>query len=61
MNVALFSPEGKEQYKKIVCEELWLRYFNDTLRKQRIITEYEHQMMLLKIMERTAKLTEGIR
>ena len=60
MNVALLSPEGKEKYKKIVCEELWLRYFNDTLRKQRIITEYEHRAMLLKIMERTSNLSEGI-
>lgn len=60
MNAALLSPEGKEQYKKSVCEELWLRYFNDTLRKQRIITDYEHRRMLLKIKERTASLSKGI-
>lgn len=60
VNVARLSPEGKEKYKKIVCEELWLRYFNDTLRRQRVITEHEHRMMHLKIMERTASLTKGI-
>lgn len=59
-DVLKLSPEGKETYKKFVCEELWLRYFNDTLRKQRIITEDEHRMMFQKILERTAKLSKGI-
>lgn len=53
-------PESREKYKKIICEELWLRYFNDTLRKQQIITEHEHRMMFLKILERTASLSKGI-
>lgn len=22
------SPEGKERYKTIICEELWLKYYN---------------------------------
>ena len=60
MRINELSSEGRERYKKIVCEELWLRYFNDTLRKQRIITEHEHQMMFLKIIERTANLSKGI-
>lgn len=59
-DVLNLSPESKEKYKSIVCEELWLRYFNDTLRKQRIITEEEHRMMFLKILERTAKLSKTI-
>lgn len=59
-DVVKLSPEGKEKYKNIVYEELWLRYFNDTLLKQQIITEDEHIRMFQKILERTAKLSKGI-
>ena len=59
-DIQKLPPESREKYKKIICEELWLRYFNDTLRRQRVITEHEHRMMLLKIMERTASLMKGV-
>lgn len=60
MNVAQLSESGKEQYKKVICEELWLRYFNDTLRKKNIISEKEHRMMFVKIVERTGSLLKGL-
>lgn len=40
--------------KAIIIEELWLIYFNDTLRKQGLISEREWVQMTNKISERTA-------
>lgn len=61
MNVALLSEKEKEQYKKVVCEELWLKYFNSSLRKQRVITEKEFLRMNTLILERTQRLLNGIK
>lgn len=55
MIVTKLSPEGKEYYKTIVCEELWLRYFNSTAFDAGLITEDEHRKMLVKIIERTGQ------
>lgn len=60
MNVAQLSKEGKEQYKKVICEELWLRYFNDTLRKKDVISEKEYRKLQIAIMERTGSLLKEI-
>lgn len=60
MNIAQLSEKEKERYKKVICEELWLRYFNDTLRKKNIISEWEYRMMFVKIIERTGFLLKGI-
>lgn len=60
MDVTQLSEIGKEQYKKVICEELWLRYFNDTLRKNNIISEKEYRMMFVKIVDRTGSLLKGL-
>lgn len=60
MNVVQLSKEDKEQYKKVICEELWLRYFNDTLRKKEVISEKEYRKMQIAIIERTGSLLKEI-
>jgi len=45
-------------YKKIILEELWLIYYNDTLLAKGVITESIHRMMSLKIHQRTRSLLE---
>lgn len=59
MDYTKLSDEGKAKCKNAVLEELWLMYYNDTLRKQGIITELEHRKMYLKISERTRMLLKG--
>lgn len=44
-----------EQQRRIVVEEIWLRYFNDTLLQKGLITQQEHQKMILKIQEETER------
>lgn len=59
MDYIKLSAEGKAKCKKAVFEELWLKYYNDTLHKQKLITEAEHRKMLIMISERTQKLLKG--
>ena len=40
--------------KAIIIDELWLIYFNDTLREQGLISEREWIQMKSKIYENTA-------
>lgn len=56
MTYTQYSEEGKALYKKVICEELWLRYFNDTLRRHRIITERDYLKMNEAILVRTSQL-----
>lgn len=59
MDYTMLSDKAKARCKKVVLEELWLKYYNDTLRKHGIITELEHRKMSLKISERTRMLLKG--
>lgn len=59
MNFAKLSEEGRAKCEKVVFEELWLKYYNDTLRKQGLITETEHRKMHLMISKRTQSLLKG--
>lgn len=45
--------EMSEWYKTIICEQLWLTYFNDTLRSKGLITEWEYQRMREQIRTQT--------
>lgn len=38
---------------EVIYEELWLTYYNDTLRSKGLITEREHRAMKLLIHRRT--------
>lgn len=60
MNVTLLSEEEKERYKKAICEDLWLKYFNRTLHNQGVITEREYLKMNTLIVERTQRLLKWI-
>lgn len=60
MNFAQLSAEGKECYKKVICEELWLKYYNDTLRRHGIITDKEYLKMHEVILVRTARLLQEV-
>ena len=42
---------------KIQYEQLWLRYFNDSLLAQGIITKEEHQKMNTRIVNRKGRVT----
>jgi len=44
-----------EQRRRIVAEEIWLRYFNDTLLQKGLITKQQHLRMILKIQEETER------
>lgn len=59
MDYTKLSDEGKAKCKRAALEELWLKYYNDTLRKHGLITELEHRKMSLKILERTRMLLKG--
>lgn len=59
MDYTKLSDEGKAKCKQAVFEELLLKYYNDTLHKQKLITEAEHRKMLIMISERTQKLLKG--
>ena len=50
---------SNEQRRKVVSEELWLHYFNDTLFAKGVITEKEHLKMNLEISLRTQRLLKG--
>lgn len=56
INVARLSEKGRELYKKVICEELWLNYYNSTLRKHKVITEREYLNMHEVILKRTNQL-----
>lgn len=60
INVALLSEEGKELYKKVICEELWLNYYNSTLRRHKVITEREYLNMHEVILKRKNQLLREI-
>lgn len=60
MNYAQLSAEGQACYKKAICEELWLKYYNDTLRRNRIITEKEYLRMHEAILIRTGRLLQEV-
>ena len=38
-----------DEFKKGLTNYLWLKYFNDTLFQQHLITEYEHSEMRRRI------------
>lgn len=59
MDYTKLSDEGKRKCEKAVVEELWLMYYNNTLRKHGLITEIEHRKMSLKISERTRMLLKS--
>lgn len=42
---------------KAMYEQLWLRYFNDSLLAQGIITKEEHQKMNTRIVNRKGRVT----
>jgi len=44
-----------EQRRRIVAEEIWLRYFNDTLLQKGLITKQQHLKMILQIQEETER------
>ena len=46
------NDKAKAQY-----EQLWLRYFNDTLLEKGIITEDEHYKMNTRIVNRKGRVT----
>lgn len=60
MNIASLSAEGRTRYKKVICEQLWLEYYNDTLRQHRIIAEKVYLKMHEAILIRTEKLLKGV-
>ena len=45
--------------KKLIGEELWLRYYNRVLFEKGLITEQERNRMITKINERSAKFRRG--
>ena len=46
------NDKNKAQY-----EQLWLRYFNDSLLEKGIITKEEHQKMNSRIVNRKGRVT----
>ena len=46
------NDKNKGQY-----EQLWLRYFNDSLLEKGIITKEEHQKMNTRIVNRKGRVT----
>lgn len=60
MNASSLSENGKERYKQVICEELWLKYCNDTLRRHKVITEKEYLKMNNSILIRTGRLLKEI-
>lgn len=44
---------SSEQKKRVICEQLWLSYFNDTLYEKGLITEDQRNKMRVKIKCRT--------
>ena len=44
-----------EQQKKVIVEEVWLKYYNQVLFEKGLITEREKNLMIHKIDARTAK------
>lgn len=44
--------QNKAQY-----EQLWLRYFNDSLLEKGVITKEEHQKMNARIVNRKGRVT----
>lgn len=47
------------QTRRIVGEEIWLHYLNDTLLSKGIITKQIHHKMKLEIVLRTQRLLKG--
>ena len=45
--------------KKLIGEELWLRYYNRILFEKGLITEQERNRMITKINERSTKIRRG--
>lgn len=43
----------KEQHRRIIAEELWLRYFNDVLFDKGLISKDEYLRMIRRIQEET--------
>lgn len=50
---------SNEQTRKIVGEEIWLHYLNDTLLSKGIITKQMQLKMKLEINLRTQRLLKG--
>ena len=44
-----------EQQKKVLVEEAWLKYYNQVLFEEGMITERERNLMINKIDARTTK------
>ena len=49
------NDKNKAQY-----EQLWLRYFNDSLLEKGIITKEEHQKMNTRIVNRKGRVTPSL-
>ena len=45
-----------EKKKNLVMEQLWLTYFNDSLYKNGVITESEHNKMRILIKNRSLSI-----
>lgn len=50
---------SNDQKRKVVSEEIWLQYFNDTLLAGGIITEHMHRKMQLEISLRAQRQLKG--
>ena len=50
------NPPMSERKKQSILEKLWLTYYNDTLLEQGVITQDEHDQMLVKIKTRAGAM-----
>lgn len=50
---------SNEHKRKIVAEDIWLHYMNDTLYAKGLISKQEHLKMNLEINLRTQRLLKG--
>jgi len=50
---------SNEQSRKIISEDIWLHYLNDTLLSKGIITKQMYHKMKLEINLRTQRLLKG--
>ena len=50
------TAQNLEQRRKVIAEEIWLKYFNQALFEQGKITERERNQMINKINARTGRV-----
>lgn len=53
------SQLSNEQKRKIVAEDIWLQYMNETLYAKGLISKQEYTKMTLEINLRTQRLLKG--